>query len=117
MQNRTQNRRVKAAPRVSNLAPLAWVGLTSSNSLKLLTLIGFLLISGLAVVYLTYQNRYLFNELQQLRNQANHLDVQWGQLLIEQSTFGLEGRIEQKAVEQLELQVPDLSRIIMVVHD
>ena len=66
---------------------------------------------------MTYQNRFLFNELQQLRNQANSLEVQWGQLLIEQSTFGLEGRIEQKATEQLHMHVPELDRIVMVTHD
>lgn len=76
-----------------------------------------ILASGLSVVFMTYQNRFLFNELQQLRNRANSLQVQWGQLLIEQSTFGLEGRIEQKATEQLHLRVPELDRIVMVMHD
>ena len=73
--------------------------------------------SGLSVVNMTHQNRSLFNELQQLRDHAINLDVQWGQLLIEQSTFGLEGRIEQKATEQLKLRVPELDRIIMVTNE
>jgi cell division protein FtsL len=75
------------------------------------------MVSGLSVVYMSYENRFLFNELQQLKSQANNLDVQWGQLLIEQSTFGLEGRIEQKATEELHLHVPELERIVMVTHD
>ena len=48
---------------------------------------------------------------------ASNLEVQWGQLLIEQSTFGVEGRIEQKAFEQLQMEVPDIANIVMVDHE
>ena len=65
----------------------------------------------------THENRFAFNELQELREQANQLDVTWGQLLLEQSTFGVEGRIEQKAVDQLQMQVPELSSIVMVSNE
>ena len=85
--------------------------------LVIIGLLGALLASGLAVVRTTHQNRFAFNELQELRELANQLEIQWGQLLIEQSTFGVEGRVEQKAREQLDMQVPDLSQIIMVSHD
>jgi cell division protein FtsL len=47
-------------------------------------------------------------------SQANQLEVEWGQLKIEQSTFGLEGRIERKAMEELNMKLPDWSRITMV---
>ncbi|GIT64364.1 MAG: hypothetical protein Ct9H300mP22_7640 [Gammaproteobacteria bacterium] len=45
------------------------------------------------------------------------METEWGQLLIEQSTFGVEGRIEQKAIEQLQMQLPELSKIVMVSSD
>ena len=70
--------------------------------------------SGLGVVKTTHENRYVFNRLQELRSEANDISVEWGQLLIEQSTFGVEGRIEQKATEQLGMRVPDVSQIVMV---
>ena len=73
--------------------------------------------AGLSVVSSTLENRFAFNELQVLRDQANNLEVQWGQLLIEQSTFGVEGRIEQKAFEQLQMEVPDIANIVMVNHE
>jgi cell division protein FtsL len=38
-------------------------------------------------------------------------------LLLEQSTFGLDGRIEQKAVEQLRMRVPEIDSIVMVGRD
>ena len=103
-----------------NRAPdsiLAWLGLSRIASWQLLTLLSLVLISGLSVVYLTHRDRVLFNELQVLRDEANELDVQWGQLLIEQSTLGVGGRVEQRATEQLEMQVPEIEKIVMVTNE
>ncbi|MAC69286.1 MAG: cell division protein FtsL [Gammaproteobacteria bacterium] len=96
---------------------LLWLGVGSSRSLMLFLLLGAVLVSGLMVVKTTHENRFAFNELQMLREEANQLDVEWGQLLLEQSTFGLDGRIEQKAVEQLRMQVPEIDYIVMVRRD
>lgn len=83
----------------------------------LLLLLLTALVSGMAVVYTTHQHRMVFHELQQLRGERNELEVAWGQLLIEQSTFGLENRIERLAAEELNMQLPDWSRIVMVRHE
>ena len=91
-----------------------WLGLGERRSEMFLLLLLCLLASGLGVVKTTHENRYVFNRLQELKNEANELSVEWGQLLIEQSTFGVEGRIEQKAIEQLGMRVPDVSQIVMV---
>ena len=96
---------------------LLGLGVGSSRSLMLFLLLGTVLFSGLMVVKTTHENRFAFNELQMLREEANQLDVEWGQLLLEQSTFGLDGRIEQKAVEQLRMQVPEIDHIVMVGRD
>ena len=96
---------------------LLWLGIGSGKSIFLYLLLGAVLVSGLLVVKTTHENRFAFNELQLLRDEANQLDVEWGQLLLEQSTFGLDGRIEQKAVEQLQMQVPEIDDIVMVGHD
>lgn len=93
---------------------LVWLGLASASSALLYALLVSLLVSGLMVVKTTHENRFAFNELQVLREEANQLDVEWGQLLLEQSTFGLGGRIEQKATRELQLQVPRISDIVMV---
>ena len=77
-------------------------------------MLSLVLATGLAVVLTTHENRFAFNELQELKELANKLEVEWGQLLIEQSTFGVEGKIEQKAVEKLQMQVPELSKIVLV---
>ncbi|WP_083264716.1 cell division protein FtsL [Pseudohongiella acticola] len=96
---------------------VAWLQLFSSRYLGLMILFAAVMVSALAVVNTSFKSRTVFYELQKLRAESNELDVQRGQLLIEQSTFGLEGRIEQKAMEELEMTLPDWSRIIMVRHD
>lgn len=105
------------SPTNSPLEVLQWLGLVSARSFALYLLLAAVLVSGLLVVRTTHENRFAFNELQQLRDQAVQLDVEWGQLLLEQSTFGVDGRIEQKAAEQLQMQVPDIDDIVMVQHD
>ncbi|MFT4748576.1 MAG: cell division protein FtsL [Pseudohongiellaceae bacterium] len=99
------------------LSIFKWAGINRPSSLILVGILGLVLSTGLSVVQTTHDNRFSFNELQELRAQANQLDVQWGQLLLEQSTFGVEGRIESKAIEQLQMKVPEIARIVMVKND
>lgn len=99
------------------MSVLAWLNLVSTRSLMLMFLMFAVLVSALAVVNTSYKHRMVFHELQQTRDQTNNLDVQWGQLLIEQSTFGLEGRIERRAMDELGMKLPDWSTIKMVRHE
>mgnify|MGYP002629448326 FL=1 len=87
------------------------------STLGLSLFLGLILTSGLSVVHTTHENRVAFNALQVMKEQANQLEVEWGQLLIEQSTFGIEGRVAQKAIEQLQMQVPEPSNIVVVSHE
>ena len=111
------NRKFRRSDIVEPVVPppvLVWLGLASASSALFYALLVSLLVSGLMVVKTTHENRFAFNQLQVLREEANQLDVEWGQLLLEQSTFGLGGRIEQKATRELQLQVPRISDIVMV---
>lgn len=94
-----------------------WSALFSPQMGTIVLLLLFVLASGISVIYTTFKNRYLLNELQQLRTQRNDLQVQWGQLLIEQSTFGLESRVERKATDELAMEVPPISDVVMVRYD
>ena len=94
-----------------------WAGINSISTLGFLMLLVFVMGSGLSVVLTAHHNRFAFNELQELKDKANELETEWGQLLIEQSTFGVEGRIEQKAALLLKMQLPDLNEIVMVTND
>ena len=94
-----------------------WMGINNTFALILVTLMGLTMVSGLAVVLKEHQNRTTFNELQDLKDEGNELEVKWGQLLIEQSTFGVEGRVEEKAINELQMQLPVPAEIVMINYD
>jgi len=94
-----------------------WSALFSPRMVTIMVLLLFVLVSGVSVVYTTFKSRALLNQLQQLKTQRNELQVQWGQLLIEQSTFSLESRVERKATEELAMTVPKISEIVMVQYE
>lgn len=114
---RRDSRTGRSRPENSQMTVLAWTRVFDGRSLSILLFLSLVMISGIAVVHSTFKTRYALNQLQQLRNEQNDLNVQWGQLLIEQSTFGLEGRIGRKAEEELGMKVPDWSRVIMVRYE
>lgn len=72
----------------------------------LLVLILSILVSALTVVKAAYDYRRLFNDHQVLVHQWDELQVEWGQLLLEQSTWGGHGRIESEAESRLQMRVP-----------
>lgn len=75
------------------------------------------LTSALAIVYVTYDTRVKFNELETLRREENQLQVVWGQYLLEESTWAAYGRVEKLAQEKLEMDVPNAEDIIMISLD
>ncbi|MBP79575.1 MAG: cell division protein FtsL [Deltaproteobacteria bacterium] len=89
------------------------IGLFDTTTFAFLLLVFFASASGISVIRATHDYRHLFISLQEAREHSNQLGVIWGQLLIEQSTFGVDGRIEQKAVELLEMRVPAVEEIVM----
>lgn len=101
----------------ANTTIFKWAGITRGSSLALLVVLGLVLSTGLSVIETTHDNRFTFNALQVLKDEANELDVEWGQLLLEQSTFGVDGRIEVKAAERLHMHVPEITNIVMVKND
>jgi cell division protein FtsL len=57
----------------------------------------------------------LFAELEQEQERAKQLDVEWGQLQLEQSTWAMHARIERIARERLRMSVPDAKRTQVVM--
>jgi|SRR5690554_6903987 len=108
----------RSAPRTPVVrAPMVWLQLFNAPNLLLLVLLSAVTLSAIAVVGSSHASRTAFFQLQQERDVHNELEVQWGQLLIEQSTFGTEGRIERRAVEELAMKRPDWSGVVMVRHE
>lgn len=70
--------------------------------------------SALALVYTKHESRKLFIELEQLTAERDELNIEWGQLQIEQSTWATHARIEKVAAEQLSLARPKATEIYVI---
>lgn len=73
-----------------------------------------LIVTALGTVTAQHKSRKLYVELQQQQDAAKQYDVEWGQLQLEQSTWGMHARIEEIASRKLSMQVPEAKRIQLV---
>jgi cell division protein FtsL len=48
----------------------------------------------------------LFVELQKEKDRAQQMDVEWGQLQLEQGTLAMPARVEKLASRELQMQLP-----------
>jgi cell division protein FtsL len=71
-------------------------------------------ISAMAIVYTKHESRKLFVELERLTDERDRLNIEYGQLQIEQSTWATHARIEQVANEDLALVRPDSTEIYVI---
>ena len=88
--------------------------MTRTTSLLSLALSLAVFLSAMEVVLHRHETRELFLVLQELRAQQNELDREWGQLLLEQGTWGTHGRIEDIAREKLNMTLPDTETVFRV---
>jgi cell division protein FtsL len=80
-------------------------------------LIVVVMVSAIGVVYSRHLNRVWFVELQSLQAQRDRLNVEWGQLLLEQGTWSVHGRIEDVARQKLKMGMPTPADIVVVQVD
>jgi cell division protein FtsL len=71
-------------------------------------------LSAMALVYTKHESRKLFVELESLTHARDDLNIEWGQLQIEQSTWATHSRIEQVATDDLSLVRPTSSEIFVI---
>ena len=79
-----------------------------------LILLGILVGCGLMLVTSQHQARKLYVELQKEQELAKQLDIEWGQLQLEQSTWAMHARIEKIASRELGMRVPTAARVQVV---
>ena len=72
------------------------------------------LVSAIALVYTKHESRKLFVELEELSQERDELNIEWGQLQIEQSTWATHGRIEQVAGDKLSLIKPEPDDVFVI---
>lgn len=71
-------------------------------------------LSAMALVYTKHDSRKLFIELEGLTHERDELNIEWGQLQIEQSTWATHARIERVALEDLSLVRPAATDIYVI---
>jgi cell division protein FtsL len=79
-----------------------------------LVLLSLVIACALALVTAQHQARKLYVELQKEQELANQLEVEYGQLQLEQSTWATHGRIEKIAGRELRMRVPGSSQTQIV---
>lgn len=71
-------------------------------------------LSAIALVYTKHDSRKLFVQLETLTRDRDELNIEWGQLQIEQSTWAQHARIEQVASGELALVRPRTADIFVI---
>lgn len=79
--------------------------LRSGGALNALLLVAVVL-CALSVVSSQHKARKLFIELQKEKERAQQMEVEWGQLQLEQSTWAAPARVEKIAAHLLQMQLP-----------
>lgn len=87
---------------------------TSQPYLLTLTIAVGCVVSAIAIVYTKHESRKLFVELEELTTERDALNIEWGQLQIEQSTWATHARIEKVALEELSLIRPAPTEIYVI---
>ncbi|MDP1939118.1 MAG: cell division protein FtsL, partial [Gallionella sp.] len=77
-------------------------------------LLVLVVLGALSVITSQHKARKLFVVLQQEKERAHKMEVEWGQLQLEQSTLATPARVERIASRQLQMQLPKQVRFIRV---
>ncbi|MGA7801766.1 MAG: cell division protein FtsL [Gammaproteobacteria bacterium] len=72
------------------------------------------MVSALSVVYAKYESRKLFVQLQTLQSQRDEMNVEWGRLQLEQSTWATHSRVERVARDRLGMVTPSSDSVVIV---
>jgi len=70
--------------------------------------------TGVGVVYSKHSVRKSFIELQNLQNVFDELQIEWGQLQLEQSAWSTHGRVEKLAREKLDMDLVHKERLLFL---
>ena len=72
------------------------------------------LISAVAVVEAKHESRKHFVALQVLEQERDRMNVEWGQLQLEQGTWATHSRIEGIAYKRLRMVIPEMESIVII---
>jgi len=74
-------------------------------------LLALVVLGALSVVSSQHKARKLFIAIQQEKEHSRQMEVEWGQLQLEQSTWAAPSRVETIAAQQLQMQLPKKEQV------
>ena len=77
-------------------------------------LMALVMASAFGVIYTKHQSRKLFVELQSLNKARDDMDIEWGQLQLEQSTLATHSRVEDTAGSKLGMVIPETNQVVIL---
>lgn len=77
-------------------------------------LISLVVASAIGVVAAQHEARKSYSALEREQNRAHGLEVEWGQLQLEQSTWAAHARVEKIARERVGMRPPAPGQVIAV---
>ena len=72
------------------------------------------ILSALGVVSASHETRNMYRELQVLQKERDDIESEYGQLLLEQSAWANNTRVDQIAREELQMVIPKVEEIIIL---
>ena len=72
------------------------------------------LVSAIAVIEAKHESRKRFVALQILETERDRMNVEWGQLQLEQGAWATHSRIENIANKQLHMVIPEMGSVVIV---
>jgi cell division protein FtsL len=79
--------------------PLLWIGTLASAA---------------GAIYCKHQSRTLFIELEALNSRRDQLQIEWGQLQLEQSAWSTHAFVERVAHSRLDMSIPPPAAVRIV---
>jgi len=79
-----------------------------------LILLMLVVASSVSVVYATHQGRKQFIELQSLGKQRDNMEIEWGQLQLEQGMLTTQGQVEKAARDRLGMENLSADNMVIV---
>ena len=90
--------------------------MSATQRISSIVMWALLLVSAIGVIWTKHQARNLFIELQALTAERDALDIEWGQLKLEQSAWSTHGRVEQTARVNLQMVIPRANEVQIIAQ-
>lgn len=83
--------------------------------LMTVVLLGVLvLLSAVGVIRAKHESRKRFVQLQALEKERDQMNVEWGQLQLEQGTWATSSRVEEIARKRLGMEIPKSESVVII---